>query len=97
MYVTCPYIGSKLTLAGCPSKDELALLEPVVMQESHREPKEDAPSMQSLLHSDLGARLPLHISLSRPVVLRTEQRSGFTELLQRSIETSHISPSVLSL
>ncbi|KAJ5818189.1 hypothetical protein N7474_003780 [Penicillium riverlandense] len=49
-------------------------------------------SHHSLLHSDLGAQLPLHISLSRPVVLRTEQRASFTERLERVIKTAHIPP-----
>jgi hypothetical protein len=49
-------------------------------------------SHHSLLHSDLGAQLPLHISLSRPVVLRTEQRASFTERLETVIKTAHIPP-----
>ena len=49
-------------------------------------------TMHSLLRSDLGAQLPLHISLSRPVVLRTEQRQSFMETYQTAIQTSHVPP-----
>ncbi|KAJ5762971.1 hypothetical protein N7533_001652 [Penicillium manginii] len=48
-------------------------------------------TVHSLLHSDLGAQLPLHISLSRPVVLRTEQRASFTEALSKGVRSSGIS------
>jgi hypothetical protein len=48
-------------------------------------------TVHSLLHSDLGAQLPLHISLSRPVVLRTEQRASFTEALSEGVRSSGIS------
>jgi hypothetical protein len=81
-------------LVGCPAKEDLSLLTELIL---HAETSLDqnAPSVHSLLHSDLGAQLPLHISLSRPVVLRTEQRAPFTELLQKVIHDSHISPYVL--
>lgn len=48
--------------------------------------------IHSLLYSDLGAQLPLHISLSRPVVLRTEQRHSFTEIFEKGIRDSRIRP-----
>ncbi|KAG2415617.1 hypothetical protein HFD88_006808 [Aspergillus terreus] len=72
-----------------PSKQELRVLEDVVSQ------LEDICSksyvkIHSLLRSDLGVQLPLHISLSRPVVLRTEQRRSFLELFQSSLEGSNI-------
>ncbi|KAJ5953590.1 hypothetical protein N7454_000486 [Penicillium verhagenii] len=70
-----------------PSKEDLALLESLIPSTSSSQSE-----IQSLLHSDLGAQLPLHISLSRPVVLRTEQRSSFEKLLQNAIEESQISP-----
>jgi hypothetical protein len=85
----------KLTLTGYPGKDELSLLAGVISQ-SGNVPDEKAPAMHSLLHSDLGAQLPLHISLSRPVVLRTEQRASFTEALQNAIDDSHVSSYVLN-
>ncbi|KAJ5520763.1 hypothetical protein N7463_001216 [Penicillium fimorum] len=72
-----------------PGKDELSLLADVISQSGDL-PGEKAPIVHSLLHSDLGAQLPLHISLSRPVILRTEQRALFTEALQKAIHDSHV-------
>jgi len=48
--------------------------------------------IHSLLYSDLGAQLPLHISLSRPVVLVTEQRQQFSELLDNAVQDSDVHP-----
>lgn len=79
---------------GYPPKNELALLADLIVQAQGQSNGHSSP-IHSLLHSDLGAQLPLHISLSRPVILRTEQRSPFTELLQKSIRDSHIAPYVL--
>ncbi|KAJ5642902.1 uncharacterized protein N7484_005409 [Penicillium longicatenatum] len=73
-----------------PSKEELVLLGNLIPQSSTSQ-----PGVQSLLHSDLGAQLPLHISLSRPVVLRTEQRSSFEISLKKEIEESQIAPFAL--
>ncbi|KAI2967962.1 hypothetical protein CBS147323_4510 [Aspergillus niger] len=72
-----------------PSKDELSILSDVIDQINDRL---DGSTIQlhSLLHSDLGAQLPLHISLSRPVVLRTEQRQSFLELFQSQLKESQI-------
>ncbi|KAL3465305.1 U6 snRNA phosphodiesterase Usb1 [Aspergillus heterothallicus] len=74
-----------------PSKEELEVLRDVIIQAQHTIQGEE-PKIHSLLHSDLGAQLPLHISLSRPVVLRTEQRQHFLKTLQEKLETSGISP-----
>lgn len=86
----------ELTLTGYPGKDELSLLADVISQ-SGNVPDEKAPTVHSLLHSDLGAQLPLHISLSRPVILRTEQRVLFTEALQKAIHDSHVLSYVANL
>lgn len=51
--------------------------------------------MHSHLTSDLGAELPLHLSLSRPNVLATAQREGFVELLEERVEKARICPFVL--
>ncbi|RYP58318.1 hypothetical protein DL769_009011 [Monosporascus sp. CRB-8-3] len=46
----------------------------------------------SFLNSDLGAPRPLHISLSRPIVLSTSQKDGFLERLITSVKKSGIQP-----
>ena len=53
----------------------------------------EAPlKMTSALLSDLGTELPLHLSLSRPNVLRTEERVVFTDLLEGRIKKLHLRP-----
>jgi hypothetical protein len=54
----------------------------------------EAAQVHSLLKSDLGAELPLHISLSRPIVLRAEQRQPFTDSLINAVSKSSICPYV---
>jgi hypothetical protein len=44
--------------------------------------------VRSLLQNDLGVALPLHISLSRPLVLRTEQKDDFFFSLKDAISSS---------
>lgn len=85
------FCWSVLIGAGCPSKDDLVILNEIVSLAGTREESDDM-SMHSLLYSDLGAQSPLHISLSRPVVLRTEQRQSFTEALETGIRDSNIRP-----
>ncbi|CAF9910366.1 poly(U)-specific 3'-to-5' RNA exonuclease [Imshaugia aleurites] len=48
--------------------------------------------VHSLLRSDLGAELPLHISLSRPVVLLAHQRQPFIDAMTRAISKTTLSP-----
>lgn len=80
-------------LVGYPAKEELSILAGLIDQSATSDG--NSSSVHSLLQSDLGAQLPLHISLSRPVVLRTEQRASFTDQLQNAIHDSHIPPCVL--
>lgn len=51
--------------------------------------------MHSLLISDLGAALPLHISLSRSISLTTEQRQPFLDTLEQGLADSRITPYVV--
>ncbi|KAL1954709.1 hypothetical protein VTO42DRAFT_813 [Malbranchea cinnamomea] len=52
----------------------------------------DRLELHSLLYSDLGVQMPLHISLSRPVVLVTEERHSFSASLERAIRDSDVHP-----
>ncbi|KNG82277.1 hypothetical protein ANOM_010105 [Aspergillus nomiae NRRL 13137] len=72
-----------------PSRGELSVLSNVIAQMEGKLRKSKV-ELNSLLRSDLGAQLPLHISLSRPVVLRTEQRQSFLEIFQSAIQDSNI-------
>ena len=46
--------------------------------------------IHSLLRSELGAQLPLHISLSAPLVLKADQKSEFEEFVQGKIVESGV-------
>lgn len=46
--------------------------------------------VHSLLQSELGARLPLHISLSASLVLKAGQKSAFEEALESKIKESGV-------
>ncbi|PYH47656.1 HVSL domain-containing protein [Aspergillus saccharolyticus JOP 1030-1] len=81
-----------LYLEWYASKTELTLLSDVILQIQQKLLHGSKTELHSLLHSDLGAQLPLHISLSRPVVLRTEQRQPFLEAFQSAMEQSHCAP-----
>ena len=48
--------------------------------------------LESHLTSELGSELPLHLSLSRPNVLRTEQREGFLETLTEKYRKARVKP-----
>lgn len=48
--------------------------------------------IHSLLEDDLGVPQPLHISLSRPLVLRTETKDDFLAQLSRTVSSSGVKP-----
>ncbi|PGH16373.1 hypothetical protein AJ80_05223 [Polytolypa hystricis UAMH7299] len=73
-----------------PTTAELALLADVVSKSADR--LQNGPKIHSLLYSDLGAQLPLHISLSRPIVLVTEERHAFSALMESEIKDWDIRP-----
>ncbi|PLB50696.1 hypothetical protein P170DRAFT_435870 [Aspergillus steynii IBT 23096] len=79
-----------LYLEWFPSKEELAILSDVLSQCEDKLANSNI-DVQSLLRSDLGAQLPLHISLSRPVVLRTEQKQPFLETFTAALQESNVS------
>ncbi|KAL4765119.1 HVSL domain-containing protein [Aspergillus foveolatus] len=74
-----------------PSKEELEILGSIIRQAEHMFRAEQA-KLNSFLYSDLGVRLPLHISLSRPVVLRTEERQPFMDTFGAALSGFGISP-----
>lgn len=74
-----------------PLSAQHAILTSLVSALAHESPAAgDAAvgGLTSFLTSDLGAPLPLHISLSRPFVLRTEEKDAFHEELVQKIENS---------
>jgi hypothetical protein len=48
----------------------------------------------SLLTSDLGSPLPIHVSLSRPIVFMAAQKDSFVESLYRNIVDGGVRPYV---
>lgn len=52
--------------------------------------------MHSLLQSDLGVELPLHISLSRSLALTTDQRGPFVDAIEQGVTELRIAPYAFS-
>ncbi|KAL2436732.1 hypothetical protein ABEF95_013629 [Exophiala dermatitidis] len=84
-------------LEWTPSRDQIEILDGIIdrvqQQQCQQQRQQNrggiadsgggTPSVKlhSFLRSELGALLPLHISLSAPLVLRTDQKSAFQERL----------------
>lgn len=61
------------------------------LQDTRRSTKSAIPDIVPSLQSDLGAPLPLHISLSRTLQIRTDDREGFLESLRASLRKAAVS------
>ncbi|KAL6248976.1 poly(U)-specific 3'-to-5' RNA exonuclease [Rhinocladiella similis] len=72
-----------------PSKQELAILDDVI--EHARPPIDMGRSMHSFLRSELGALQPLHISLSAPLVLKTDEKGPFQERVCSEVQQRRVS------
>ena len=70
-------------MAGYPSKGELDQLDTVIADVEKSKGK-----INSFLRSDLGVQLPVHISLSAPLVLRTDQKKEFAEAVTTFVSKS---------
>lgn len=73
---------------GHPSSTEVVILNTLLSQVEASLPRQAGTAkrrLHSLVTSDLGAPLPLHISLSCPLTLTTEQRDSFLEQLTHTI------------
>ncbi|KAL2374531.1 hypothetical protein BDBG_04313 [Blastomyces gilchristii SLH14081] len=73
-----------------PAAAEIAILAEVIARCGQK--LENGLKVHGLLYSDLGAQAPLHISLSRPVVLVKEDRQPFRDLLNDALRESDIRP-----
>lgn len=83
-----------------PSKDELILLDHVIEKAGQFIRKQNTSLkgiVHSFLHSELGAQLPLHISLSAPLVLKTEQKDPFRDSIGRKVAQSHVKSFVVGM
>ncbi|KAI7462887.1 hypothetical protein D0860_07119 [Hortaea werneckii] len=74
-----------------PNPEEAQLLAGLIAAQ-HADDKVagDQTKIHSLLQNDLGVSLPLHVSLSRPLVLRTEQKDPFLDRMRNAILTSGV-------
>ncbi|ETI25840.1 hypothetical protein G647_02617 [Cladophialophora carrionii CBS 160.54] len=78
-----------------PPQAALARLDTLIQTSSLPTTKTEQTSkahVHGFLRSDLGAQLPLHISLSAPLVLKTEQKESFQGSINAALDSSHIKP-----
>ncbi|KAL7270574.1 poly(U)-specific 3'-to-5' RNA exonuclease [Rhizina undulata] len=73
------------------SRTEFEALD-AIYERAKKECESEGIALESHLKSDLGSEQPLHLSLSRPNVLVTEQKEGFRETLEEKLRKSRIKP-----
>ncbi|TVY83516.1 U6 snRNA phosphodiesterase [Lachnellula suecica] len=87
---------SHLYIEWYPATAEHGSLSKLISSLKDKLPPGEATKAHSLLTSDLGAPLPLHISLSRPIGFATEQKDDFVSSLETAIKSSGIRPFVVT-
>lgn len=77
--------------AGFPSSSEVKVLNAVLgaVQKRRGSDHDTKPNLRSLITSELGAPLPLHISLSASLSLTTDNKDGFLDKLTTSLANVH--------
>ncbi|SMQ50773.1 unnamed protein product [Zymoseptoria tritici ST99CH_1A5] len=80
-------------LEWCPNPEQQALLEQAICEMQSTSPAEgsERQTIHSLLKNDLGVDLPLHVSLSRPLTLKTPQKDPFLDQLKSAITQTAVS------
>ncbi len=73
-------------MPGFPTKNDLDVINDIITRLQDLEPGQS--SIQSFLKSNLDVQQPLHISLSAPLVLRTEQKDAFQDAVTRAVKAS---------
>lgn len=86
---------SFIYLEWLPSNEDLACLDKVIAEaagqlQSPSSSNTGVFSMQSSLRTDLGARLPLHISLSVPLILTTENKDNFEQDISDEVRSAKV-------
>lgn len=75
---------------GNPEKEQQKLLSDLIANVTKTTSKNGDNEIHSLLENDLGVQLPLHISLSRPLTLKTANKDTFLINLTSAITTSKL-------
>jgi hypothetical protein len=86
-------------MRGIPSQAESDSLHTLIqqvrdvlqLQNEKRPTKLPVPKITPSLQSDLGAPLPLHVSLSRTLQIRTEDKEAFVDTLRSSVRKAAVS------
>ncbi|KAJ2893793.1 snrna phosphodiesterase [Zalerion maritima] len=81
---------SHLYVEWHPTQDQHEALSALLAQISNK--LGEGVELFPLLQSDLGAPLPLHISLSRPLSLTTSNKDNFLESIRKAMQRCGVSP-----